>query len=187
MREVITRYLAKFDEINLIADAFSEETTEEEAVKTARDIMTDGYIEGFAAVGYMLHDDLERPVDIALMHAALDEVIGEQTTDERVAEHIRNSNISDLKNTIETEFHRVYVLGGDDRAQAINRERILEKFWLTVKDGNVRETHRYLEGISLPLDGEFYTIDGDHARAPGLFSKVENNAHCRCILGYRYI
>lgn len=187
MRDVITRYLAKFDEINLIADTFAEETTEEDAVKKVRDIMTDAYLEGFAAVGYMLYDDLDRPADIALMYAALDEVIGEQTTDERVAEHIRSGNISDLKNTIETEFHRMYVLGGDDRAQAINRERTLEKSWLTVKDSNVRETHRYLEGISLPLDGEFYTFDGDHARAPGLFSKVENNAHCRCIISYRYI
>ena len=31
-------------------------------------------------------------------------------------------------------------------------------------------------------DDYFYTYDGDHASAPGLFELAENNVNCRCEL-----
>lgn len=36
------------------------------------------------------------------------------------------------------------------------------------KDNLVRETHKYLEGQSVPLEEEFFTYDGDHAPYPGV-------------------
>lgn len=187
MKNVITRYLAKFDEINVIADSFSDETTADEAKDIIHAVMTDGYLEGFAAVGYQLFDDLDRPYDIALLTAAMEVIVGGETTDDRIEKHIRDGDVAALRNVTETEFHRMYILGGEDRAQAVDRERAVGKSWVTVGDSRVRETHRYLEGITLPLDGEFFTVDGDHASAPGLFERVENNARCRCILSYRYL
>jgi hypothetical protein len=49
-------------------------------------------------------------------------------------------------------------------------------------DEKVRDTHKYLEGMTVALDEEFYTYDGDHAPAPHGFTKVENNANCRCVV-----
>lgn len=186
MEKIISRYLAKFDDINLIADTHLDGLTVTEAQETVKGIMLDGFEEGFAAVGYSLSDTLSRSIASGVIHAALDEVIGGETTDERVARHVLNGDYSALKNVVETEFHRMYILGGDYRAEAINRERTLGKYWLTVRDSKVRDTHRYIDGIVLPMDGVYYTFDGDYAKAPGLFTKVENNARCRCILGYVY-
>lgn len=187
MENVINRYLAKFDEINVIAQTHFGGMTVNEAQGTIRSIMIDGWEEGFAAVGYSLSDRLDRTFETALRSAALTEIIGGETTDERVARHVLNGDYSALGNVAETEFHRMYILGGDHRAQKINRERPLGKYWLTVRDPKVRDTHRYIDGITLPLDGIYYTFDGDYASAPGLFQKVENNARCRCILGYVYL
>jgi hypothetical protein len=187
MEKIISRYLAKFDDINLIADTHLDGLTVTEAQETVKGIMLDGFEEGFAAVGYSLSDTLSRSIASGVIHASLDEVIGGETTDERVARHVLNGDYSALKNVVETEFHRMYILGGDYRAEAINRERPLGKYWLTVRDMKVRDTHRYIDGITIPLDGVYYTFDGDYAPAPGLFQNVENNARCRCILGYVYL
>jgi hypothetical protein len=49
-------------------------------------------------------------------------------------------------------------------------------------DNRVREEHQYLEGQTIDIDDEFYTYDGDHASAPGLFTLAQNNVNCRCEL-----
>lgn len=58
----------------------------------------------------------------------------------------------------------------------------LAKTWVTMLDEKVRDTHQYLEGMTIPLDDEFYTYDGDHAQAPGGFTAAQNNVNCRCQL-----
>lgn len=63
--------------------------------------------------------------------------------------------------------------------------RVVEKVWATMEDERVRTTHEFLDGVGVPLDTLFFTIDGDSARYPGDFTKAENNTNCRCILTYR--
>lgn len=60
--------------------------------------------------------------------------------------------------------------------------RPLSKTWMTMLDEKVRDTHQYLEGMTIPLDDEFYTYDGDHAQAPGGFTSAAENCNCRCQL-----
>lgn len=62
---------------------------------------------------------------------------------------------------------------------------LVEKVWATMEDERVRETHSFLDGVGVPLDTLFFTIDGDSARYPGDFTKAENNTNCRCTLTYR--
>jgi hypothetical protein len=56
------------------------------------------------------------------------------------------------------------------------------KTWVTMMDDRVRDTHDYLEGETVGIGEDFYTYDGDHASAPGLFELAENNVNCRCEL-----
>lgn len=53
-----------------------------------------------------------------------------------------------------------------------------------MEDDKVRDTHDYLEGMSVGIDEEFYTYDGDHALYPGGFENAQNNVNCRCFLTY---
>lgn len=49
-------------------------------------------------------------------------------------------------------------------------------------DEKVRDTHQYLEGMTVGIDEDFWTYDNDHASAPGMFEFAENNVNCRCEL-----
>jgi hypothetical protein len=57
----------------------------------------------------------------------------------------------------------------------------VKKRWITAEDDRVRDAHRWLDGIAVPLDEKFY-VDGDSAYAPGGFSLPELNVNCRCEL-----
>ena len=59
-----------------------------------------------------------------------------------------------------------------------------EKTWHTMGDNKVRDTHAPLDGVSAPINGQFYTWDADSAPAPGQFEKADNNVNCRCWLTF---
>lgn len=92
--------------------------------------------------------------------------------------------MSGLQTLVESEYHRVFNAAEEDGAYEFQSTRGLgvSKKWVTVRDEAVRDTHKYLEGVSVALDEEFYTFDGDHASRPGEFTKAENNVNCRCVL-----
>lgn len=79
----------------------------------------------------------------------------------------------------ETETHRIANTAALDTAKHAGAK---SKTWVTMLDDKVRDTHDYLEGETVDIDEDFYTYDGDHASAPGLFELAENNVNCRCEL-----
>lgn len=107
------------------------------------------------------------------------EVAG-KTWRERVDEYFDNGGTADdIVRIAETETHRIANTAALDTAKKAGATR---KTWVTMLDDRVRETHDYLEGVSVGIDDEFITFDGDRAYAPGLFTLPENNVRCRCEL-----
>ena len=47
-------------------------------------------------------------------------------------------------------------------------------------DDRVRDSHDYLLGQTVGIDEDFYTWDGAHAPAPGMFGVPEEDINCRC-------
>lgn len=80
----------------------------------------------------------------------------------------------------ETDGHRVYNDGGYHGAKGYAST----KTWLTMLDDKVRDTHDYLEGMTVDIDERFYTFDGDSALYPGDFSLPQNQINCRCEIRY---
>lgn len=93
----------------------------------------------------------------------------------------RDGGVEDLIRIIETESHRI---ANETALNTAGRAGATKKKWVTMLDDRVRDTHAYLEGQSVPYDADFYTFDGDHAKAPGLFALPENNINCRCELTF---
>lgn len=60
----------------------------------------------------------------------------------------------------------------------------LEKEWLSARDIHVRPEHVALDGVAVPVQGEFaITVAGvkvDAAPHPGAFTKARHNVNCRC-------
>lgn len=79
----------------------------------------------------------------------------------------------------DTEMHRIANQAALDTAKYAGAKY---KTWATMLDDKVRDTHDYLEGMTVGIDEDFYTYDGDHAPAPGLFELPENSINCRCEL-----
>lgn len=82
---------------------------------------------------------------------------------------------TDINNLLETETHRCYCEG---QMYVADLEHA-NKTWVTMLDEKVRESHQFLEGVTIPYNEMFYTVD-DSAFAPGGFTKAELNCGCRC-------
>ena len=114
-----------------------------------------------------------------VMETVNKEVAG-KTWKERVEDYFASGgNVDDIVRIAETETHRIANTSALKTAKETGAKF---KTWATMLDDRVRETHDYLEGETVEIGEDFYTFDGDHASAPGLFELAENNVNCRCEL-----
>ena len=181
------RYLADFDEIHRMAEMLILEYSEDEIVEHILNILKLAYIRGKKKVcdeldweweDYLLFGDWETEV-------ILKEFDGKNVID-RIREYVKSYDAQKLAVVIDTEYHRDYNTGEEDMAEYIDERSItrVKKTWCTMLDDKVRDSHDYLEGMTVYRDEKFFTYDGDSARFPGDFNLAENNINCRCYVKY---
>ena len=175
-----------FDELNRFADQirqrYGKEKLKSEDAEDIIDELLDLFLLAYALGNEVTNENLsynyQPTVDEAL--EVVDAKVAGKTWRERTEDYFANGgNVDDIVRIVETETHRIA------NTSALNTARkagATKKTWVTMLDDRVRETHDYLEGVSVPIDEDFYTYDGDHASAPGLFDLAENNVNCRCEL-----
>ena len=120
---------------------------------------------------------LEDTPDIDKMYDTIYRKVAGKTFEQRVSEYATAGDVDGIMLVAETEATRDFNEGGMEGAR---RRGLTEKTWHTMNDDRVRDTHVYLEGVTVDIDADFYTYDGDHAPVPGLFENAENNCNCRC-------
>lgn len=188
MDEIANRYVTALDELNLLMTA-SYYTAEGDPAGRSKQIADDlfsvlirAYEQGIQDAEEMLEAVLAVRLDE--MQDAIFARIDGKTFEDRVAEHVQSSSLGRLRTLAESEFHRVYnraLKDGGSACEKSGHPGVL-KTWCTMLDNKVRDTHHYLEGVTIGVEDDFHTFDGDHAAEPGGFRRVENNAGCRCIL-----
>ena len=142
------------------------------------DLFLLAYAQGNSVTNANLASDWTPTVDDAMK--VVDERVAGKTWRERVEDYFASGgSVDDLVRIAETETHRDANTAALDTAKKAGAKN---KTWVTMMDDRVRETHDYLEGMTVSIDDDFYTYDGDHASAPGLFELAENNVNCRCEL-----
>lgn len=127
--------------------------------------------------------DAEKIVGIVPFKDGLDDTtvnlqIDGKTFRDRVTE---DTTPDDILRLIDTEAHRDYNTAVFDAA-TLSGKKGIRKRWYTMLDDRVRDTHQYLEGMTVGLNDRFYTYDGDSALFPGGFMLAQNNVNCRCIV-----
>lgn len=151
---------------------------EEDIIDELLDLFLLAYAMGNEVTNASLSSDWIPTLDEVM--ETVDKEVAGKTWRERVEDYFANDgSAGDIVRIAETETHR------DANTAALNtaiRAGAKSKTWVTMLDDRVRDTHIPLEGVSVPIDAEFYTWDGDHAQAPGLFKLAENNVNCRCEL-----
>ena len=173
-----------FDEITEMARASITEgslevMSNEEIEDEIEDLVIMAYTLGW---GLFLTDyEVDTPLNQKLIYDALQTKLGGKTYKEYLEPHIEEKDIEGIYRVIDTTVHQMYVMAQENCA---HESGFKTKTWRTMEDEKVRDTHRYLEGVTVPIDEKFYTYDGDSAPCPSLFSLPENNCNCRCVLHY---
>lgn len=120
-------------------------------------------------------------IDPDEMERVINAQIAGRTFRDRIREYLDDdgSDIEDFIRVAETDMTRVYNEGVLDGGEGSGLTGVVKQ-WETMGDDKVRDTHDYLDGMTVALGDDFYTYDGDHALAPGLFNDPSNNCNCRC-------
>lgn len=151
---------------------------EEDIIDELLDLFLLSYAMGNEVTNDNLLSDYTPDVDDVMK--VVDAKVAGKTWRDRVEDYFESGGTgADIARIAETEMHRIANTAALDTAKYAKAKN---KTWVTMADERVRDTHSYLESITVGIDEDFYTYDGDHASAPGLFSLPENNINCRCEL-----
>lgn len=138
-------------------------------------LMGDEYVR--EAFGYPA--DAGVPVDE--MYETVYRKVAGKTFEQRVTEYAAEGDTESIMRVAETDATRVFT---ESELKTAHKVGATEKTWNTMMDDRVREGHRWIEGVTVPIDAYFYT-EGDKAQAPGGFESAELNVGCRCWLTFR--
>lgn len=176
------------DELNRLDEAFREqfgygELPKDKAImKAVEDLLEDFFLYVFAMANDVTNENLlsDYQPSIDDVMKVVDAKVAGKTWRERVEDYFSNGGTgADISRIADTETHRIANTAAFNTAK---RAGATTKTWVTMADERVRDTHVYLELETVGIDEDFYTFDGDHASAPGLFALPENNINCRCEL-----
>ena len=183
--------LMPFDELNVLDAQVKNifETQEPEKRKDFADYVEDAvleilvmsYVYGNEAANEMLGTSEE--ISQESLTESLDKKIKGENWIQRVQKYMTDESATaeDVIRVAETDAHRIYNEAiYEVGRQAESKTGVILKTWETMLDDRVRDTHSYLEGMTIPFDERFFTYDGDSADHPGDFFTPENNVNCRC-------
>ena len=112
----------------------------------------------------------------------VDKKIVGKTWRERVEEYFANGgNVADIERIAETEVHRDTNAAAYESAK---RAGATTKVWHCMMLPTSRDTHIYLNGVSAPIDGEFYSFKGGSTQFPGEWGIAEEDVNCLCWLTF---
>lgn len=177
-----------FDELNTFVERIrvmfpngniqSQPMAEEDIIDEMLDLFLLAYATGNTVTNENLGADWQPTLD-DIENVVNEEVAGE-TWKERVRDYFSSGGTGDdLIRIAETETHRI---ANESALRTAREDGARFKTWMTMMDDRVRETHDYLLGETRSIDEDFYTYDGSHAPAPGMFGVPEEDVNCRCEL-----
>lgn len=180
------RYTEALADAEVLADASYRLSEDLNPVSSVEDVLILAYACGYRAINELF--GASEALDIDRMRELLDMQYDGIGFRQRVQEYVDDADSASLERVVLTEFHRMFNAGANDCAMQVSQEtgRAMKKTWVTMKDDKVRDTHIYLQSMTVNADEDFYTYDGDHAPYPGGFMSAENNVRCRCTVMYSF-
>ena len=153
---------------------------EEDIIDELFDLFLLSYASGVNSVNDSLGASIDPPLE-TVVSIIYDPIAG-MTWEERVRLYLNgNGTPVDIERIAETEAHRdanaaAYLAATDAGAT--------EKQWHCMMLDTSRDTHIYLDGVTAPMDGWFYSFMGGHTMYPGQWGIAEEDCNCLCWLTY---
>lgn len=173
-----------FDELNILETTIGAiKEADPEELKRNRDYYIDeitdffilSYVYGSNEAGRQL--DAEIMPDIVDIQKALEKRIDGKDYKDRLNEYFDSGTSADINRVLETDMHRIFNTGLWDTAI---KNGATHKTWQTMNDERVRDTHQYLQGVTIPIEAEFYSFRGGKTMYPGQWGIAEEDCNCRC-------
>ncbi len=114
--------------------------------------------------------------------SVVDAEVAGKTWRDRVEEYFSNGGTgADISRIAATETHRIANKAAFQTARASGAT---SKTWHCMMLPTSRDTHIYLDGVSAPIDGEFYSFKGGKTQYPGQWGIAEEDVNCLCWLSF---
>ena len=151
---------------------------EEDIIDEMLDLFLLAYAQGNTVTNENLSSNWQPTLDDAM--ETVDADVAGKTWRVRVEEYVSSGgSVDDLIRIAETETHRD---ANESALKTATKAGAKTKTWVTMMDDKVREDHDYLLGQTVGINEDFYTWQGYHAPAPGMFGIPEEDINCRCEL-----
>ena len=111
------------------------------------------------------------------IRSVIDRKIAGKDYKDRLNDYFANGTPYDIARVVATDAHRIY---NEAIFEAGRRAGATSKTWNCMMLPTSRDTHRYLDGTTIPFDAPFYTFEGNSAMFPGQFGVAEEDINCLC-------
>ena len=153
---------------------------EEDIIDELLDLFLLAYAQGNSVTNTNLSSDWMPTVDDVMK--VVDEKVAGKTWRERVEDYFANGGTGeDLARIATTETHRIANQAAYETAKEAGAT---EKTWHCMMLPTSRDTHIYLDGVTAPIDGEFYSFKGGSTMYPGQWGIAEEDVNCLCWLSF---
>lgn len=178
--------LMPFDEIDALSDEAEALKSTDRAKKKGEvdkyidevtDLFVTAYVFGTDDVNQQLDTDVQPDLDE--MRAVIEQRFDDKDFRDRIREYMESGTADEIKRVLETDAHRVYNAALYTGAKKAGAKK---KTWCTMGDDRVRDTHQYLDGVTIGIDDEFYSYNGDKTLYPSQWGIPEEDINCRCWL-----
>ena len=177
-----------FDELNRLDAEIRErfgnnplqKRDEEDILDEFLDLFLLAYAMGNSVTNDNLSSDYAPSVDEVM--EVVDARVAGKTWRERVEDYFANGGTGeDLARIADTETHRIANQAAYETAK---KAGATEKTWHCMMLPTSRDTHIYLDGVTAPIDGEFYSFKGGSTQFPGQWGIAEEDVNCLCWLSF---
>ena len=153
---------------------------EEDIIDELLDLFLLAYANGEISTNESLGSDIKLTSEDAM--SSINREIAGKTWEQRVRGYFDNDGtIGDIIRIAETESHRDSNESAYLTAKAAGATK---KIWHCSMLPTSRDTHIYLNNVSAPIDGEFYSFRGGSTLFPGQWGIAEEDVNCLCWLTY---
>ena len=174
------------DELNILKDKYEGSGTPitdfdlDDIIDDLLDIFFLAIANGVISVNEQFRSDYSPPA--TQIEKVIFKKIDGVTWEDRVRTWYENGGTAaDIIKIAETESHRI----GNEIAFEVAKEvGATTKTWVCQMLPTSREEHIWLNGVTVPIDAEFYNDKGQSTLYPGQWGVPEQDVNCLCELSY---
>ena len=174
------------DELNILKGEYGESGTPitdfalEDIIEDLLDIFLLAMARGVLSVNEQFGTEY-KPSAVQVEKTIYEKIDG-VTWEDRVRTWYENGGTTaDVIRIAETESHRI---GNEAAYTAAKEVGATRKTWHCMMLPTSREEHIWLNGVTVPIDAEFYNEKGQSTLYPGQWGVPEQDVNCLCELSY---